>query len=76
MATTPLKAEKEIKETFAIPEEVAILRRDFGGDFKTEEKAIPLSGFWANPAIASRNFSEKTDSVETEVIVNQQVETI
>jgi putative ABC transport system permease protein len=51
MATTSLKAAKAIQETFSAPEEVAILRRDFSGDLKAGEKIIPLSGFWANPAL-------------------------
>lgn len=51
MATTSLRAGKAIEETFAIPQEVAILRRDFSGDFKNGEKVIPLSGFWANESL-------------------------
>jgi ABC-type antimicrobial peptide transport system permease subunit len=50
MATTSLKAGKEIAETFSIPEEVAILSREFSGDMKVGEKIIPLSGYWSNPA--------------------------
>ncbi|MBS1506970.1 MAG: ABC transporter permease [Bacteroidetes bacterium] len=50
MATTSLKAAKEIAQTFSVPEEVAILSREFTGDMKAGEKVIPLSGFWSNPA--------------------------
>ena len=49
MATISLKAGKAIKETFSVPEAVAILRRDFEGDIKYGEKIIPLSGYWTNP---------------------------
>ena len=48
MATTSIKAAKEIRESFSQPQEVAILRREFDGDVKAGEKIIPLSGFWAN----------------------------
>jgi len=48
MATTSLKAGKTIEESFSGIESVAILRQDFRGDLKWNEKVIPLSGFWAN----------------------------
>jgi putative ABC transport system permease protein len=47
-ATTSLKAAKAIKESFPGVEDVAILKRDFGGDVTADETTIPLSGFWAN----------------------------
>ncbi|MEJ7643924.1 MAG: ABC transporter permease [Chryseolinea sp.] len=49
-ATTSLKAGKEIKESMAGPEDVAILQREFAGDIKAGEKTIPLTGLWANDA--------------------------
>jgi ABC-type antimicrobial peptide transport system permease subunit len=49
MATTSLKAGNAIKETFTAPEAVAIIRRDFEGDIKFNEKEIPLNGYWTNP---------------------------
>jgi putative ABC transport system permease protein len=51
MATTSLKSAQLIKEEFTGVEEVAILRTDFQGDLQIDEKIIPLSGFWANPAL-------------------------
>lgn len=48
MATTSLKAAKEIRENFTGPEAVAILRRGFDGDVVYKDKTLPLSGFWAN----------------------------
>jgi putative ABC transport system permease protein len=51
MATTSLRAAKAIKETFAGPEEVAILRGGFGGDMTFGEKTIPLNGFWADESL-------------------------
>lgn len=50
LATTSLKAGKQIAETFAVPVEVAIFTNDFRGDMKVGEKTIPLSGYWSNPA--------------------------
>ena len=49
-ATTSLKSAKAIKQSFTGVEDVAILRREFSGDLTFGEKAIPLSGFWANEA--------------------------
>ena len=51
MATTSLKAGKLIQETFSLPEAVAILRSEFEGDVKYNEKTIPLKGFWANQGL-------------------------
>ncbi|HTJ51206.1 MAG TPA: ABC transporter permease [Cyclobacteriaceae bacterium] len=51
MATTSLKAAKAIQETFSVPEDVAILKREFDGDVKVDEKIIPLNGFLANPSV-------------------------
>lgn len=51
MATTSLKSARLIKENFTGVEEVAVLHGNFQGDLQTEEKIIPLSGFWANPAV-------------------------
>ncbi|MBA4053635.1 MAG: hypothetical protein C0490_02885, partial [Marivirga sp.] len=51
MATTSLRAGKNIKETFTGPEEVAVLRRDFSGDITFGEKTLPLNGFWANESL-------------------------
>lgn len=53
MATTSLRAAKAIKETFTVPEEVAILRNGFGGDIAFGEKTIPLNGLWANESMFS-----------------------
>ena len=53
MATTSLRAAKAIKETFTVPEEVAILRNGFGGDMTFGEKTIPLNGLWANESMFS-----------------------
>lgn len=47
-ATTSLRAAKAIKESISVPEDVAILRRDFSGDIELGEKVIPLAGFWGN----------------------------
>ncbi len=49
-ATTSLRAAKAVMENFPMAEEVAILRRDFDGDFQVGDKTIPLSGLWANEA--------------------------
>ncbi|MBY0433370.1 MAG: permease prefix domain 2-containing transporter, partial [Cyclobacteriaceae bacterium] len=49
MATTSLKAGRAIKETFTMPEAVAIVRRDFEGDLAFEQKAVPLNGYMTNP---------------------------
>src|SRR5258707_5274733 len=51
MATTSLKAGLAIKENFSQPEQVATLHNGFNGDLKTGDKAIPLSGYWANESL-------------------------
>lgn len=51
MATTSLKAAFSIKETFSQPEEVAVFHNGFNGDLKFGERAIPLSGYWANESL-------------------------
>jgi putative ABC transport system permease protein len=53
MATTSLRAAKAIKETFTVPEEVAILQRGFSGDITFGEKTVPLNGLWANESMFS-----------------------
>jgi putative ABC transport system permease protein len=50
-STTSLKAAKAISETISGIEDIAILRRGFGGDLKFREKVIPLDGYWANPSM-------------------------
>ena len=47
-ATTSMRAAKLIKETISVPEDVAILHRDFSGDVTVNEKTIPLRGLMAN----------------------------
>jgi len=51
MATSSLRAAKEIKETFTGLEEVAVFRRGFEGDITFGEKTIPLRGMWASETI-------------------------
>ncbi len=50
-ATTSLKAATVMKESFAGIEEVAILNIGFSGDVTSDEKTIPLTGFWANESL-------------------------
>lgn len=50
MATSSIKAAREIRQSITGVEEVAILQRDFSKDLTVGEKTIPLSGFWANEA--------------------------
>lgn len=47
-ATTSMRAAKLIKETFSIPEDVAILHREFSGDLTVGDKTIPFNGLLAN----------------------------
>jgi len=47
-ATTSWRAAKLIKESVSGPEDVAIIRRDFSGDFTVADKTIPLEGITAN----------------------------
>ncbi len=51
MATTSMKSARLIKENFSGVEDVAILRSSLQGDLQIGERIIPLSGFWANPAL-------------------------
>jgi putative ABC transport system permease protein len=51
MATTSLKSARLIKESFTGVDDVAILRTDFQGDLQIGEKIVPMSGYWANPAL-------------------------
>jgi putative ABC transport system permease protein len=53
MATSSLRTAKAITETFTGHEGVAILRRGLSGDLQFGEKAIPLSGYWANDSFLS-----------------------
>jgi putative ABC transport system permease protein len=47
-ASTSLRTAKAIKEGVAGVEKIAVLYRGFGGDIKTGDKAVSLSGMWAN----------------------------
>lgn len=51
MATTSLRAAKLIEESVAAANSIAILRRDFEGDFTAGTKTIPLQGYQANPGL-------------------------
>ncbi|GCC50679.1 ABC transporter permease [Chryseotalea sanaruensis] len=53
MATNSLRAAKAIEESFTGHEGVAILRRGLAGDVQFGEKAVPLSGYWANNSLLS-----------------------
>jgi ABC-type antimicrobial peptide transport system permease subunit len=46
--STSLRTGKAIQESIPGVEEIAILRRGFGGDVKTINKTVPLEGLWAN----------------------------
>ena len=48
LASTSVKAGKEIKEGIPGVEDVTIIRRDFGGDAFIGEKVLPISGLWAD----------------------------
>jgi putative ABC transport system permease protein len=50
LATTSMKAGKLIEETFPQPEAVAIIKARLSGDVTWNNKTIPLSGYWTNPA--------------------------
>jgi putative ABC transport system permease protein len=52
-ASTSLKAANQIEQTISGIDKVAVLKRDFSGDFSHGETTIPLSGLWANPATLS-----------------------
>src|SRR5688572_4041652 len=47
-ASTSLLAGKSITESIPGIEKIAVLYRDFSGDFIFGEKTVPLSGLWAN----------------------------
>ncbi len=49
-ASSSLRTGKAIEEAIPGVEEVAMLRRGFGGDMKVDNKTIPLYGLWANDA--------------------------
>ena len=49
LATGSAKAGKAIRESVAGVEEVALLRRGFGGDAEVGQTKVPLSGMWADP---------------------------
>ena len=51
MATTSLKVARMVKEEFSAPQEVAVFHRGYDGDFKVNEKIVPLKGMWANDAV-------------------------
>lgn len=50
IGTTSLRAARYVQENFTGVEEVAMLR-SMQGDFRFNEKTLPLNGFWANPAL-------------------------
>jgi ABC-type antimicrobial peptide transport system permease subunit len=52
-ATSSPRAAFEIKNTFPGVDDLAILQRDFSGDFTSGDKTIPLSGLWANEGVLS-----------------------
>jgi putative ABC transport system permease protein len=51
VATSSLKAARIIKETFSIPEDVVVFRREFSGDVKAAERAVPINGMWASASV-------------------------
>ena len=51
MATTSLRAARLIEESVAASNGIAILRRDFEGDFTAGTKTIPLQGYQSNPGL-------------------------
>ncbi|HTH55793.1 MAG TPA: ABC transporter permease [Cyclobacteriaceae bacterium] len=51
MATTSVTVAKALQQDFSQPEAVAFFQNGFGGDLKFNEKAIPLSGYWANESV-------------------------
>jgi putative ABC transport system permease protein len=48
LASSSVKAGKQIEETVAGIESVVLLRRGFGGDATIKDSKIPLSGLWAS----------------------------
>lgn len=51
MATTSLRVARLIEESVAATDGIAILRRDFEGDFTAGSKTIPLMGYQTNPGL-------------------------
>jgi ABC-type antimicrobial peptide transport system permease subunit len=47
-ASTSLRTAEAIKESVAGVEKISVLYRGFGGDMKNGDKAVSLSGMWAN----------------------------
>ena len=47
-ASTSLLTGESIQDSIPGLEKIAVLYRDFSGDFKFGEKTVPLSGLWAN----------------------------
>jgi cell division protein FtsX len=48
LASTSVKAGKEIRETIAGVETVTLVRNSFGGDAKVGDFTIPVSGYWTD----------------------------
>ena len=48
LASTSVKAGKEIKAGIPGVEDMTIIRRDFGGDALVGEKVLPICGLWAD----------------------------
>jgi putative ABC transport system permease protein len=53
LASTSVKAGKQIMETMSGIEATTLLRRGFNGDAKVGEKTVPLSGLWASESLFS-----------------------
>lgn len=53
LASTSLRAGKTIEESVPGIDKIAILYRGFGGDLKSGEKTVPLSGLWASESFFS-----------------------
>lgn len=51
LATTSVKVAKALQQDFSQPEAVALFQNGFGGDLKLNDKAVPLSGYWANESV-------------------------
>ncbi|MEI9919848.1 MAG: ABC transporter permease [Bacteroidota bacterium] len=49
-ASTSIKTGKLIADKVSGVEDVATVRSNFGGDAKIDDKVIPISGIWADPA--------------------------
>lgn len=48
LASTSVKAGKEIRETISGVEAVTLMRNNFGGDAKVGDVTLPVSGYWAD----------------------------